>query len=63
MKKFDEPMAKVKALTKTRFNKEDVKKGDVLDVPEQVLELNPTIFERVNEEPDAAKPAAKKDEK
>jgi hypothetical protein len=32
-------------------------------VPEQVLELNPTIFERVSEEPEAAKPAAKKDEK
>jgi len=50
MKKYDEPVAKVKALVNTSWKKEAIKKGATLEIPEEVLALNPTIFERVSEE-------------
>ena len=50
MKKFPESVAKVKALVNTSWKKEAIKKGANLEIPEEVLELNPTIFERVSEE-------------
>lgn len=43
-------MAKVKALVTTSWKKESIKKGHLLEIPETVLEQNPTIFERVTEE-------------
>lgn len=59
-KKFEEPMAKVKALTKTRWDKEEVKKGQTLEIPENVLDQNPEIFERVTDEAEPAKKDAAK---
>jgi hypothetical protein len=50
MKKYDEPVAKVKALVNTSWKRESIRKGATLEVPEAVLEMNPTIFERVSEE-------------
>lgn len=59
MKKFDEPVAKVKALVATSWKREPIKKGATLEIPETVLEMNPNIFERVTEE-EAAKAEPKK---
>lgn len=56
MKKFDEPVAKVKALVTTSWKREPIKKGATLEIPETVLEMNPTIFERVSEEEAKAEP-------
>ena len=50
MKKFPESIARVKALVNTSWKRESVKKGSTLEIPEDVLEQNPTIFERVSEE-------------
>lgn len=57
MKKYEEPLAKVKTLTATAWKREPVKKGTVLEIPEEVLELNPTIFERVVEDDEKGKKA------
>lgn len=50
MAKYEEPLVKVKALVTTAWKREPVKKGSTLEIPQEVLELNPTIFERVTEE-------------
>lgn len=54
MKKFPESKAKVKALVATSWKREPVKKGAVLEIPEEVLETNPSIFERVAEDEEKA---------
>jgi hypothetical protein len=59
MKKFPESLAKVKALVATSWKKEPVKKGSVLEIPEDVLEKNPAIFERVAEDEKAEESKSK----
>lgn len=40
---------KVKALTATSWNKKRIEAGETLEIPEEVAEVNPTIFEIVKE--------------
>lgn len=55
MAKYEEPLVKVKTLTATAWKREPYKKGATLEIPQEVLELNPTIFERVEEDEKAKK--------
>lgn len=52
MKKFEEPVLKVKVLTPTVWKKERLEAGATLEIPEDVLDQNPTIFERLPDEPE-----------
>lgn len=48
------PTVKVKTKTATHWDGKRVEAGQTLEIPEQVLEMNPAIFEPAKEKPAAA---------